>query len=77
MDGVKGARSHGPVGQGQFLGEMGIGERLRALAEQDDVSEEQVPQALTVGCAEWEMVTVLVCYGLGWTRVLHSLEIAS
>ena len=42
VGGVKGARPHGPVGQGQFLREMGIGARLTALAEQPSVSEEQV-----------------------------------
>eukprot|EP00904_Undaria_pinnatifida_P001683 jgi/Undpi1/11515/HiC_scaffold_30.g13812.m1 len=41
VGGVKGARPHGPVGQGQFLREMGIGARLTALAEQPSVSEEQ------------------------------------
>lgn len=40
--GVEGARPHGPVGQGQFLREMGIGARLTALAEQPEVTEEQV-----------------------------------
>lgn len=40
--GVKGVRTHGPVGQGQFLGEMGISERLQALADQPHVTEEQV-----------------------------------
>ena len=42
VDGVEGARPHGPVGQGQFLREMGIGARLTALAEQPHVTEEQV-----------------------------------
>lgn len=40
--GVEGATPHGPVGQGQFLREMGIGARLTALAEQPSVTEEQV-----------------------------------
>ncbi|CAM9855624.1 unnamed protein product [Scytosiphon promiscuus] len=44
--GVKGARPHGPVGQGQFLREMGIGARLTALAEQPHVTEEQAEAML-------------------------------
>lgn len=39
--GVEGAQPHGPVGQGQFLREMGIGARLTALAEQPSVTDEQ------------------------------------
>lgn len=42
VDKVEGARPHGPVGQGQFLREMGIGARLTALAEQPSISTEQV-----------------------------------
>ncbi|CAN0097555.1 unnamed protein product [Ectocarpus sp. 4 AP-2014] len=44
--GVEGARPHGPVGQGQFLREMGIGARLTALAEQPHVTEEQADAML-------------------------------
>lgn len=39
--GVKGTQPHGPVGQGQFLREMGIEARLTALAEQPSVTDEQ------------------------------------
>lgn len=47
--GVEGARPHGPVGQGQFLREMGIGARLTALAEQPHVTEEQVRLTALLG----------------------------
>eukprot|EP00752_Nemacystus_decipiens_P011989 g10629.t1 len=46
VHGVEGARPHGPVGQGQFLREMGIGARLTALAEQPHVTEEQADAML-------------------------------
>lgn len=47
--GVEGAQPHGPVGQGQFLREMGIGARLTALAEQPHVTEEQVRLTAVMG----------------------------
>lgn len=53
VDGVEGARPHGPVGQGQFLREMGIGARLTALAEQPHVTEEQVSRVLCVDLCKY------------------------
>lgn len=39
---IQGVRTHGPVTQKEFLGEMGIVERLKFLAEQPHITEEQV-----------------------------------
>ena len=36
-----GVRAHGPVTQAEFLASMGIGERLGALIDQPDVTDEQ------------------------------------
>lgn len=58
--GVEGARPHGPVGQGQFLREMGIGARLTALAEQPHVTEEQVRLTAIMG-PRYSAVTPYMC----------------
>jgi hypothetical protein len=36
-----GVRAHGPVTQAEFLASMGIGERLGALIDQPDVTDQQ------------------------------------
>lgn len=66
VDGVEGAQPHGPVGQGQFLREMGIGARLTALAEQPHVTDEQVSRAcgpITVFVFSSCRVLGLGCWG--------------
>lgn len=39
---VQGVKTHGPVTQKEFLGEMGIVERLKFLAEEPHITEEQL-----------------------------------
>lgn len=66
VDGVEGARPHGPVGQGQFLREMGIGARLTALAEQPHVTEEQVSLGALWVCRLFGGSCVLSRPSFGW-----------